>query len=189
MQPVAQDLKFIETACQSLNDYLLSDLLYWPMDDQPASGGISASRATLGLLYLVVEHIRSRTLNTDQAEKLALAQVEIEKVHRKWKVAWEKKVAAEFKTRLKAWRNFLTEVRSDGKELTARYRTEVRNRVILQLLLLDLAADETGQVLALYNVDELLKSKLEEGVFVWDADLQPVFPEEKFWFLYRNLNI
>jgi hypothetical protein len=188
MQPVAQDLKFIESACQSLDDYLLSDLLYWPMDDQPASGGISASRTTLGLLFLVIEHVRSRTLKDDQAERLALAQFEIEKIHRKWKVAWEKKVAAEFKTRLKAWEAFLTEARSDRKELTVRYRTEVRNRVILQLLLLDLAPDEIGQVHAMYGVDEWLKTTLKEGGFVWDVDLKPVFPEEKFWFLYRNLN-
>jgi hypothetical protein len=188
MQPVAQDLKFVESTCQGLNDYLLSDSLYWPIDDQPASGGISASRTTLGLLYLIIEHVRGKTLSEEQAERLASAQGEIERVHRKWKVAWEKKVAGEFKTRLRAWHNFLTEVRSDGKELRARYKTEVRNRVILQLLLLDLASDETSLVLAMYNTDEWLKSELDDDGFIWDAELQTVFPEEKFWFLYRNLN-
>jgi hypothetical protein len=187
MQPVAQDLKFIESASQSLSDYILSEILYWPMDDTPASLGKSASWTTLGLLFLVIEHIRRKPLNADQAERFAIAQTEIEKVHKKWKVAWEKKVVDEFKSRARQWYNFLKEYNSDVNDFKARYRVEVRNRVILQLLLLDLPLNETGLVQSLHLMDESLKGMLAEGDFIWSADLQSVFPEEKFWFLYRTI--
>lgn len=187
MQPVAQDLKFIESASQSLSDYILSELLYWPMDDEPASLGISASRTTLGLLYLVIEHIRRKHLNADQAERFAIALAEIEKTRRKWKVAWEKKVVDEFKSRARQWYNFLKEYSLKGNEFKSRYRVEVRNRVILQLLLLDLPLKETSLVQSLHRMDESLKGMLAEGNFIWSEDLQSVFPEEKFWFLYRKI--
>jgi hypothetical protein len=189
MHPVAQDLKFIESAAQSINDYVLSDLLYWPMDVEPASLGIGASRTTLGLLYLLIEYIRLKPLNEDQSERFAIAQAEIQKVHRKWKVAWEMKAVEEFKARTRQWYNFLKEGLENSAELKTRYHVEVRNRVILQLLLLDLPEKETGLVLALQSMDESVKGLLAKGDFIWSEDLKPVFPEDKFWFLYRMINI
>ncbi len=188
MHPVAQDLKFIESAAQSINDYVLSDLLYWPMDVEPASLGIGVSRTTLGLIYLVVEHIRLKSLNEEQAERFAIAQAEIQKVHRKWKVAWEKKAVEEFKARSRQWSNFLNKDLENRAERKTRYRVEVRNRVILQLLLLDIPEKENGLILALHRMDGSLKGLLAKGDFIWAEDLKPVFPEEKFWFLYRMIN-
>jgi len=185
--PAAQDLNFIENAAQSLGDYVLSDLLYWPMDIRPASAVNSVSRTTLGVLYLIIEHLRRQRLSEDQEERFSICMAEIEKIRRKWNAAWQKKAAMEFKARTRQWYNFIHDCIEDDGELRPRYSVEVQNRVILQLLLLDIPENETGLVLALHKVDEFLKNILGEGKFVWDEQLQSTFSEDKFWFLYRNL--
>jgi hypothetical protein len=40
---------------------------------------------------------------------------------------------------------------------------------------------------ALDALDQLLHTIWLRGDFVWDADLQSVFPESEFWFLYGRL--
>jgi hypothetical protein len=187
MQPVDLDLNFIENTCHDLNDYVLSDLLYWPVDYEPINSGTTPSRTTIGLLRLVVEQVRLRNLNEDQTERLEICQLTIDKVHRKWKVAWEKKVVGEFKSRVRTWHAYISEAESDRQLLHTNYRSQVQNRTILQLLLTDLPVDETALVLALHKIDEWLKTNLSEGPFIWDPELQSAFPEEKYWFLYRNL--
>jgi hypothetical protein len=36
--------------------------------------------------------------------------------------------------------------------------------------------------------DQHLRGILDEGDFVWDADLKPAFPQSRFWYLYGEPN-
>jgi hypothetical protein len=167
----SQDLPFLTESLPQLQDYLLSNELYWPL-------GGSLPRLTLGSVLLALA--RLEIFHPVEAQQFR-AQVEVVRV--KWRSAWEKKAAREAANRLRLWSQFLSEAVA-GLEPEA-YPAEVRGRAILQLLLRE--APETPEKAALAEVDGVLKAHLHPGAFIWEAELQTVFPQSDFWFLYATL--
>lgn len=167
------DLQFLTEALPQLQDYLLSDELYWPL-----SGTLP--RLTLGSVRLALA--RSEVFEPAQTHAL---QLEAETVRAKWRAVWEKKAARETASRLRLWLQFLSDyVNAPGKYADA-YPREARGRVILAMLLSE--SPESSEKATLANTDALLKSHLLPGGFIWEADLQVAFPKPEFWFLYGKL--
>jgi len=168
-----QDLQFVKESLPQLQDYLLSNELYWPL-----SG--SLPRLTLGALWLTLK--RMEVFLPAEAQK---AQPRVETIHVKWRNAWEKKAARETANRLRLWSQFLSDYVHASEQNASSYPTEVRGRVILELLQHDLP--DLPEKAALAEADAVLKAHLLPGEFLWEADLQIVFPKPDFWFLYGTL--
>jgi hypothetical protein len=170
------DLRFVKEAVQQLQDYLLSNELYWPL-----SG--SLPRLTPGALLLEIARLRVFPgASSADVQRLA-AQVDATRL--KWRSAWEKKVAREVTNRMRLWSQFLLDYSNAPDQNLESYRTEARGRAILQLLLAELP--ESPERLTLEELDGRLKSHLIQGDFIWEPELQPVFPKSDFWFLYGSL--
>lgn len=168
----SQDLPFLTESLPQLQAYLLSNELYWPL-------GGSLPRLTLGSVLLALA--RLEIFQPVEAQPL---KAQVEAVRVKWRSAWEKKSARETANRLRLWSQFLSEM-AGGQEPEA-YPAEVRGRAILQLLLRE--APEAPEKTALAEVDAVLKAHLLPGKFIWEAELQTVFPQSDFWFLYGTLS-
>ena len=163
------DQNYIETALPELKNYLLSDILFYPLMGQ-------LPRLTIGGLLLAQRRLRAGNLGTHLDLKLAT-------LRDKWRAAWEKKSAQEMDARLTLWRNYLSDYRTDPENYATDYRHEVRWRVMLELL-----AKEVDQIPTEIGVlDELLHVKFIKGKFLWDKNLQNQFAQDKFWFLYGKL--
>lgn len=166
-----QDIQFLTESLPQLQDYLLSNELYWPL-----SG--SLPRLTLGSLLLALA--RTEVIQPESAEKYR-QQVEIVRV--KWRTAWEKKAAREMANRLRLWSQFLLEYYVSALEQNADlYPAEARGRAILQLLLREVP--DAPEIASLAELDAILKPRLAAGSFLWENKLQAAFPESDFWFLY-----
>ena len=164
-----QDLLYIEKSFPELKSYLLSDILYYPL-----TGNLP--RLTIGGLLLAKKRLQAENLGTHLSSKLTT-------VKRKWYVAWTKKAARELDSRLTLWRNYLNDYRANPENYVADYKSEVRLRVMLELL-----SEEVGETpTELIVFDELLRVKLTSSDFIWDKTLQSEFDQEKFWFLYGKL--
>ena len=169
MPTLKQDQNYIETALPELKNYLLSDILYYPLLGK-------LPRLTIGGLLLTQKRLEAGTGGTHLYPKLAA-------VKEKWRAAWAKKSARELEARLTLWRNYLNDYRGDPKNYATDYEHEVRWRVIMELL-----SAEVDQVPAEIAVlDQLLRVKFISGKFIWDENLQSQFPEDDFWFLYGKL--
>ncbi|NQU30215.1 MAG: hypothetical protein HQ525_06070 [Anaerolineae bacterium] len=164
-----QDLHFLEVAIPELKDYLLSDILFWPL-------GAKQPRLTIGGLLLAQRRLRAQHLGVQFHPKIAA-------LREKWHAAWERKAAKEVNARLDLWRNYLNDYRSNPESHAINYRHEVRWRVMLELLLTDISAD----LIELTTVDELLKGKLVPDKFIWKANLENQFSQDQYWFLYGFL--
>ncbi len=163
------DQNYIETALPELKNYLLSDILFYPLMGQ-------LPRLTIGGLLLAQRRLWAGNLGTHLDPKLAT-------LRDKWRAAWEKKSARELDARLTLWRNYLNDYRADPENYAADYKHEVRWRVIIELLLA-----EVDQIPAeIIALDELLRVKFIKGKFLWDKNLQSQFAQDKFWFLYGKL--
>ena len=114
-----QDQNYIEKSIPELKNYLLSDILFYPMGQLP--------RLTIGGLLLTQKRLKAGNLGTHLNPKLAT-------IKRKWYAAWTKKSATELDARLRLWRSYLNDYRNKPEDYAADYKHEVRLRVMLELL-------------------------------------------------------
>lgn len=160
------DQRFLSDAIPQLKDYLLSNDIFWNLGSDP--------QMTLGNLLLAEKSLdASGQLQADDAKQIAAHKKE-------WRTAWEKKAEKEFNSRLRQWGQYLAELGENPSRHAAHYRSDVRNRVLLELL----AAEAPGLSHHLASLDTVLKRLTMSGDFVWDSELESEFSKGKFWFLY-----
>jgi hypothetical protein len=160
------DQAFISAALPQLKDYLLSNEIFWNLGSDP--------QMTLGNLLLAEKNLQAAgQLSAADAKQLSDDKKE-------WRTAWEKKAEKEFNSRLRLWGQYLSELGENPSRHAAHYRSDVRNRVLLELLASE-ASNLSGQ---LSNFDSLLKKLTVSGDFVWDSSLESAYAKGKFWFLY-----
>ncbi len=188
MPDIPYDLNYIASSLGELKTYLLSKELFWPLRLKPSPGKPSTAKLTPGNLLLSFAILNStrqaRKMDAKQENELSKLERDFDTLKSKWAVAWEKKIAHEFTSRLRQWRLYLNEVERNATAHTPYYTTEVRLRVILELLRDYLA--ETPEA-DLSTLDDELRSHFTPGDFIWDADLSGGFPQEKYWFLRGNI--
>ncbi len=110
---------------------------------------------------------------------------EIENIRNQWKTAWANKCQLEMKMRLRQWGDFLLGMTSDKNEPSTAYHHQVRNRVILQLLEESIPDQAAEFVDSIERKDKILEKFSIENDFIWEEEIQPGFPRDKFWYLYR----
>ena len=170
------DLRFVKEAVPQLQEYLLSNELYWPL-----SG--SLPRLTPGSLLLTLARLRVADSKVEfEVQKL---ETQVDAIRVRWRTAWEKKVTREAANRMRLWSQFLSDYLQAPDQNLESYATEARGRAILHLLLTELPDASEGSALA--ELDGILRSHLTPGEFIWEPELQPIFPKNEFWFLYGNL--
>jgi hypothetical protein len=161
---MAADQRFLTDAIPQLKDYLLSNEVFWSLGKDP--------QLTLGNVLLA-----QASLDGAEAEKTAIA------AHKKeWHSAWQKKAEKEFGTRLRLWTEYLSELSEKPSRHAGYYASEVRNRVLMELL--------AGEVPALKSqlapLDARVKALLSGDDFLWGEELKSKFPKSGYWFLYGN---
>lgn len=177
-----QDLALLQASAGELQDYLLSDRVFWQLHTPQLLPGVS-----LGALLLVRRRLEARSgllgREAEAAARRGLAEVEAGLA--RWRVAAERKAERELPARLNLWSRFLDEWAADGPPGPGEYAAQVTQRVIAELLLgryphlagLPAAA-------GLPALDSRLRGRLGPGGFAWPADLQSAFPAGPFWPLY-----
>lgn len=168
-----RDFFFLTEALPELQEYLLSNQLYWPLS-------ASQPRLTPGAVLLALTRLQVKLPSDAQT-----LQQQMESMRVKWRAAWEKKVAREISNRLLLWSNFLSEYQNAPEQGADAYLSEVRGRVILQLLTLE--TSDFPEKTTLAELDSALKPSLRPCEFLWDGSLQAVFPKADYWFLYGKL--
>ena len=158
--PTQKDNQYLSAGIPELENYLLSEVLYYPLSlnlPQLTLGGVLLSLARMGA----------------QAAQFA---AQVEAIHSKWRAAWDGKFSREVRARSELWVNYLAEYREDPKAGARLYSQNVRYRAMLSLL---------GKTE--HDSDAFVKSVFREGKFVWEENCASNFPRETFWYLYGTL--
>ncbi|MEE9508131.1 MAG: hypothetical protein V3V44_02480 [Anaerolineales bacterium] len=169
-------LSSLEDAVEEIESFLLSkDVI------RAQSGRISLS---VGLISLNLRWLAPAVEGEDQT-RLRSVESELAVVRDKWRVAWERKAAAELRSRLNLWRGYLSDL--EGRPgLGSSYSQEVRNRAI-SVDLLDAAGNQPEiktLSASLDAIDSRFRDSFRTGKFVWERVPESAFPAEPFWFLY-----
>jgi hypothetical protein len=181
------DLGYMEAAAELLQNYLLSDEIYWKITASSPPGDPGYPSLTLGALLLSQQRVASRELTAlQQSRKLSL-QNKIEKIRMKWLTAWRSKAREEFRSRLNLWANFLEDFRQDTQGNHDRYAYEVSRRVMLQLLRDEVEGIPESELQMLRGLDSIIAGLMVPGEFVWEQDLAAGFPAQEYPYLYTQL--
>lgn len=184
-----KDWEFVRAAVPVLQDYLLSQQLYWP-SPLSSTGGMASGEftLTLGNVLLSLQRLRAATLAEDEQKSLEGVAAQMAAVREQWRSHWVQKARHEYRARLELWQDYLDGLQGN-KERFHSYPHAVRWRVILQLLGTEVNAVESGLKEALVGLDHRLRAMTLVGPFVWAEELQNGFPAPRYWFLYRSLPV
>lgn len=180
-----EDLLVLEQMAAEMDDYLRSDVLFWPM----AQGNMP--RLTLGG-FLMRQH-RLLALNNllEPAERTRLQQALetyrgalVEKV-----VRFESRAHEELETRLRQWQQTLNSyLKEEANGSKAYYATSVETRAQIEALIsqLQMAPYKLNPRLLEQRdlLDNYLRSRFRSGDFVWPEAWKPAYPRETYWWLY-----
>ncbi|OGN74940.1 MAG: hypothetical protein A2X24_11510 [Chloroflexi bacterium GWB2_54_36] len=187
MQLLDNDLAFLHASAPVLEDYLLSDVLYFPVTGEHGrqlSG--DTTRLTLGNLLLSLRRLQAVQLPADQTAEFEALFGQINRARAQWRSRWSVKVQQEIPNRMMLWKNYLGELGEEAKAKAGDFPYNVRLRAILELLF-----DESNDLLVkekdlLRSLDLQLKGKASPGEFIWDQTLAGGFPAGQFWYLYLH---
>ncbi len=187
MKSVEYDLRYFTAGLENLEQYLLSDDIFWPLGINPPDNEPDYPNLTLGWLLVTQARLSGRKLSSIDKDKFEKADSELDSYRSKWRVAWEKKANQCYQVRGRMWRDFLEEYQDNPQEHSDRYSYEVRLRAMMELLKADISQQAEAEVKFLSGLDGYLKSVLQPGDFIWEQEVQPGFPKDEFWFLYGTL--
>ena len=135
MTSTEKDKAYLETGILELEDYLLSDELYWPITTR----GFDLPRLTIGGILLTKARLEARH---ERIESLAS---QLDAICSKWRVAWETKAGRGVMARMRLWGNYLSDYRHNPEGHADAYPREVSYRVMLHLLLAELPTSSPEQ--------------------------------------------
>ncbi len=135
-----------EKMADQLEDYLLSDKLFWQISVETPLG-TRQPKMTLGALYERIQFLREH-----QHELGPNDQARLKKILHAWEEAkkqfpqqWQEKLRREYKSYMHNWKYFLEQRSSNPERWAQEYKFEVRNRerarLVLNLLGPEAAAD------------------------------------------------
>jgi len=183
-----RDLRIVEATSSQLKEYVLSDVLYWPLSGTGWRGRDVLPRGTLGgmLLRLHQLSVLKELLTPEQVNRLEAAHSDAESAMNKWAVQTEQKAVIEIRARLRSWSMYLEEFARNPIGYFDEYAMQSRGRTALMYLdeVAGKAVNGLGLVRLMGQADRRLQSLVIEGEFVWDEQLRPAYPRESYWWLY-----
>ncbi len=180
------NLTLIQVILEEVENYLLSDELFWPLDasslNQPHPPQLTPGRLALTLDELDVQSEEMTPVQRAEHHKLNL---QIQSVLRKWSAALGRKAGREMHSRLNLWKAYIQDL-VENADRADNYVYEVRQRVIFERIKVwaegEPEAERSKQ--AIQPIDAALRSFFTPGDFIWDVRLRSCYPEEEYWFLY-----
>lgn len=181
MTTITQDLDYLSAGVDELEDYLISEDLFWLL-----SGSSDLPRLTIGYLLLTMKKLDARLQTTQEIAKKEYYCSLFTTISNKWQTAREKKIRQEFQARLASWGNYLEEYYESPEKYSEEYKNQVKWRVILHLLSSQ-ASIPSQEIHSLARHDKEMISAWIPDSYTWEPDLKEAFPEQEFWFLYGRL--
>jgi len=186
MPSVIYDLEYITAGSESLETFLVTKPLFWPIHRSAPVGEPTFPRLSLGGLLLSIARLESRNLPFPESHQFNVLKMELNTIRTSRINAWERKVKREFQSRLRQWQQFLNELIQDPETFIVHYVSEVRIRVLLDLLGMDTRSCYDNGSDQVDQLDLLLRSVFQEGKFIWEVEICTGFNPSQFWFLWGN---
>ncbi len=152
---LAAELLEAERMADQLEDYLLSDRLFWQISvDTPL--GTRQPKMTLGSLYERLQRLEARQSELGPNDRARLAKIwqAWAEAQKRFPEQWQEKLRREFKSYMRNWKFFLEQRSSNPERWAQEYKFEVRNRERARLALQLLGPEASADLLKEYEIVE-----------------------------------
>lgn len=189
MRSPAYELGYLSAGLEVFKIFLSSKQLYFPLNAPTPSGERAYPRLTLGGVLLAMQSLRCLDLTASQAAEMRALERTLEDWRTGRRVAWERKGQRELVSRMRQWQLYLGEIRQEPDRHVSFYASEVRLRVMIELLRRDVPTPVEEILDPLDAMDGMLRMFFKRGDFIWEAELSSGFPPDPFWFLWGSPQI
>lgn len=189
---IEQDLREANAMVEGLDRYIQGDQLY----GTTGSGGFLSSgnmpSLTIGALVMRIRRLKAQSekLNNMQRDQLREIEVMHQALLKEWRYRYQDRMVWEANSRLDAMSTFFEECSSNPRLCAQVYMPEVLRRTTVQELfqqMQDLNVAQFDEVMKKARaVDARLRRFVRPSAFVWSSDLQPVYPQEVYWWMYNR---
>lgn len=188
---VDQDLKEAQAMAKGLTPYVHQDTLYGSVGGGGFLTPNKMPALTIGALLMRIRRLDalSEQLTGGQTAELEQIKARHEEVRKEWRVHYEQKLLREANSRLDAMRTFFEECAEDPRLCANAYRPEAARRTLVQEVLFEIAhlgIEDDDLKRKVGGTDGNLRRYIQPADFLWDAVLQPVYPQGTFWWLYSR---
>jgi hypothetical protein len=169
-----------------LENYLKSDILYWPVSE-PNPLGSHMPQLTIGALLEALTRAEAGRMDLlpGQQKELDGVHQQLDRIRAAHPAFYVGKAIHELHSRLTAYQANLADAQRKTKGL---YIQDAHVRAKIYLLEQALGTDMTSELQQLRaQIDQALYEIFVPGDFIWDARLQTAFPKDQCWWLYGHL--
>lgn len=180
------DLAVVAAEVDELEEYIIKGDVYRTLRVQTPSGTQMVQMSAGDLLTRLyrLESMREQLAPEERFRAKDLALTARSTIY-SLRTRFHDLLKREIKTRLDSLNWFLDDVVGDSKRARVEYPFEIRNRQRIQLMAEELAEDLTPELKQqIARVDDRLRLIAKPAGFLWDNQLEPLFPRERFWYLY-----
>lgn len=185
---ITNDLHELEQMLRSFESYLKGDQIYGSVGGGFFTGG-NNPQLTVGAVLLRLRRLQSLVEAHDHRQKLSTLKEQHNTIYQQHRNRYVDRMQREAHSRLDAMRRFFEECREDRANCPRIYNPEVLRRTIVQEILLEMkdkgitSAELDDKV---RRTDNRLRGFVRESNFVWDAQLERVYPDPPFWWMYMT---
>jgi hypothetical protein len=183
-EKLRRDLDVLAAMASEVDDYLKSDVRYWPM----AHGDMP--KLSLGGFLVRCQRLTrlSHWLNEAEQARLETAVTQFNDAAADKIVRTEKHAHEELGVRARQWASYLNDVQRETHVAAVNYETAVENRLMITALIQFLQNPpyqlDAHVIRNLDTLDRGLRLHWQEGPFVWAEEWAAAYPKEAYWWLY-----
>ncbi len=180
------DLAVLAAEIEELDDYIIKGDIYRTVRVQTPAGVQTVQMSGGDLLSRLyrLEGERERLSAEQRSRSKDLALVARSTIY-SLRTRFHDLLKREIKTRLDSLNWFLDDVMGDPKRANVEYPYEIRNRQRIQLMTDELGQEITPELKSqISRIDDRIRLIVKPAGFVWDSQLEPIFPRDRFWYMY-----
>lgn len=186
MNNLELEFEIAKSIVEDWEAFLFSKDIYWALNltNKSFSASEKRLRATAGRFLIAVFYLDKYPFSASKEILKKFYQLKDQ-----WLSNWQIKVETELPARIHQWGELCKDLRRDSNFSNAQLKSHIYIRLMLDLLLNELNSgqkeDYRKQV---RSFDRLYKLNSVESRFLWDDKLMDIFPEDQYWYLYREFN-
>lgn len=180
------DVAVLATEVEELEEYIIKGDIYRTVRVQTPTGTQMVQMSAGDLLSRLyrLEGERDR-LNVEQRSRTKDLALATRSTIYGLRTRFHDLLKREIKTRLDSLNWFLDDVMGDPKRARVEYPYEIRNRQRIQLMVDELGEELPSKLKSQINrIDDRIRLIVKPASFVWDSQLEPIFPRDRFWYMY-----
>lgn len=185
-----RDLDEAEAMVKALLPYLQRDELYGRVGTGSLFAAPNMPSLTVGALRLRLRRLDALRDHLTERQIAQLTQIEDrhQAIYTERTKAYQQKMLREAESRLKAMTTFFEECIQNPRTCAGIYKPEALRRTIVYDLMAALEdfgvlTDELKQ--RARSTDSQLRRQVQPAPFLWEAELQPAYPDKIYWWLYH----